>query len=416
VKLEVRPRERIIPEYSLTGDLLSFRTCEKQYRYYNGSSLPPSRPVQLWYGEFIHGVLEQAFRLWDATRPGFPWPYTAIDEEERGVNPPPLDLEDLDLRKFGWTVERPLLQQGKRARSAIARRSAYRRAYVAVNMLGPHLFPLITAAEQRLTKTRDMPEREGNRRASHYILTGIVDVLTNMSMSAESLDNPITRAVRAACPNLDGDYEVIVDYKSSRRPHLHNGEGEVDLSWRLGEWQVKTYAWLRSQQPDAPRVAAGVLLYLNELSPSSNDVERLRRDIANQKDITDVRPAAGSRDELLLDLTRSGTRVELSEAFRLRRAIRVIPIDETTYESSMAPATQQFDLIVGEIEDHIEREAATGSISQTWTHTCQDWQTCVACDFKTFCPGALKRPSSGRGQPDMDEADEDDDEIPPEEL
>jgi hypothetical protein len=307
------------------------------------------------------------------------------------------------------------LQQGKRARSAIARRSAYRRAHVAVNMLGPHLFPLITAAEQKLTKTRDMPEREGERRARHYILTGIVDVLTNMSMSADSLENPITRAVREACPNLDGDYEVIVDYKSSHRPHLHDGRGNIDLSWRLGEWQVKTYGWLRSQQPDAPLVAAGVLLYLNELSPSSNDVERLRRDISNQKDITDVRPVPGSRDELLLDLTRSGTRVELSEAFRLRRAIRVIPIDESTYESSMEPATRQFDAIVGEIEEHIEREAETGSISQTWTHTCSQWQTCVACDFKTFCPGALKRPSRGRGQPAAADEDEDD-EIPPEEM
>lgn len=414
MRLEIRPRERIIPEYSLTGDLLSFRKCEKQYRYYNGSSLPPSRPVQLWYGEFIHGVLEQAYRLWAATRPDFPWPYTEIGLDERGVNPPLPDLHQLDIRKFGWTIERPLLQQGKRARSAIARRSAYRRAHVAVNMLGPHLFPLITAAEQRLIKTRDMPEGLHDRRASHYILTGIVDVLTNMSMSSESLDNPISRAVQQSCPDLDGDYEVIVDYKSSRRPHLHDGRGEVDLSWRLGEWQVKTYAWLRSQQPDAPRVAAGVLLYLNELSPSSNDVERLRRDIANQRDITDVRPAAGSRDELLLDLTRAGTRVELSEEFRLRRAIRVIPIDESTYESSMEPATRQFDAIVGEIEDRIEREAQTGGISQTWTHTCKDWQTCVACDFKTFCPGALKRPPGGRTPPVGD--DDDDDEIPPEEL
>src|SRR5712692_4825360 len=116
----------IVPQYSLTGDLISFLRCGLQYRYHNGSALPPSRPVQLWFGEFIHGVMEAAYRLWSSSSapPSFPWPCIPTVY----ASPPPAGRPAHDIGTIGDVVEETLRAQGKTPRSSWARDSAYRRA------------------------------------------------------------------------------------------------------------------------------------------------------------------------------------------------------------------------------------------------------------------------------------------------
>src|SRR6185369_696349 len=97
-------------------------------------------------------------------------------------------------------------------------------------------------------------------RAHLYELHGIIDVVTDVELSGAPDSNIFKRAIHTANPALAGRFEVIVDYKGSRRPATNHDY------WRQGDWQVQTYAWLRTRQPHSLLVAAGVLLYVNELA------------------------------------------------------------------------------------------------------------------------------------------------------
>ena len=103
-----------VPSYSLTGDVLSFQRCGLAYRYYNGSSLPPSRPVQMWTGQFVHGVLEEAYRYWNLHHTPFPWPFTAPAWPPQLDGSPP---DSNDIGTLGLRVEARLAASGIRSRS-----------------------------------------------------------------------------------------------------------------------------------------------------------------------------------------------------------------------------------------------------------------------------------------------------------
>lgn len=374
--LERKREQEIVPSYSLTGDLISFLRCGLQYRYHSGSSLPPSRPVQLWFGEFIHGVMEAAYRLWSSTNspPPFPWPCNPTDF--LGSAPP--NRAPHDIGTIGDVIEATLRSLGKISRSRDARASAYVRAEAAINQIAPHLFPLVASAEQRVIGTRAVPGTTGTRpshlRADRYELHGIIDVLTDVQLQNVAQGNAIREAIERACPNLPSHFEVIVDYKGSRRPATNHP------FWNQGEWQLQTYAWLRTRQPDSLPVAAGVLIYVNELAPVTDDLVELKREM--QQGTTDEAPISGSQDAYALSVWRAGNAIPpFSQPFRMRRAIRVVPVTTT----SQTNATDHFDQVVLQIEQCVGREASAGTISGHWT-PCGDAETCVACDFRHFCP------------------------------
>lgn len=372
MELEVKRPDHIVPSYSLTSDLLSYLRCPLRYRYENGSSLPPSRPVQQWFGEFLHGSLELAFNFWDENRDTYPLPWPCTKREWREPVP---DWPDNDIGRFADIVETSLRQQGKQARSTEARNSGYHRLALAINELGPNLFPLIQLTEKKVIGTRRLQPEQVALRCSNYEVHGVIDVLTNVSLGQADTSNYIRECITNRCPDLRGDYEVIVDYKGSERPLISHSY------WEQGEWQVQTYAWLRGRQPDSLPVAAGILIYINELTPGNREMENLKRGILRND--TDVLPERGSTDEQIIRMWRQGNDTEqLSLKFRLERAIRVIPV---TPESTQI-ALRAFDNVVRHAEENIIEEAQHGDIMQAWSPSCSDEDTCSACDFRHFCP------------------------------
>ena len=364
----------------MTGDLLSFLRCGLQYRYHNGSSLPPSRPVQLWFGEFIHGVMETAYRTWRDTVPvpPFPWP----------CNPTTLRASPLggrlahDIGTIGDIIEGSLRAKGKNPRNNDTRDSAYNRAESAVNVIGPQLFPLISSAEEKVIGTRIIPPFPQTAipiRATLYELHGVIDVLTNVQFNGAAQTNIIKQAIQRSIPNLSGDFEVIIDYKGTRR------DGLLYPLWTQYEWQIQTYAWLRMQLANSLPVIAGVILYINELSPGEEDLVKLKKEI--QSNDTDVAPPNGSQDYYLLNAWQRGNAIpSFSLDFLIARSIRVIPVNLTSQDS----ATLQFDNVVAQIENCANSENLVGTILPNWAGG-GDANTCVACDFRHFCPSPAPR-------------------------
>lgn len=387
--LSVKQRPYKIPEYSLTGDMLAYLTCGLQYRYYNRGSLPPSTPVQLWFGEFIHGVMEEAYLEWqhNVQRKRFPWNWDSeIRDIElqinrrlraKGLNAQPWLFcpYDSSFTQQGWC---PDLNHPHKL-------VASQRSEEAINTWGPHLFPLIEEAEVRLKGIQNMPNyQEGISRCNYYGITGVVDVISNVNLQNALSGNLILHyihqnsGIQQIINILDPpEYEIIIDYKGMRRPSIN------DLTWKYHDWQILTYAWLRRQQPQSKNVIAGIIFYFNELALSQEDMRTLQNDVRDNR--TDIIPLGIDLDRIQ-NWKRNTPLPLLSRPFKEQRSIRMMLINQDRIQHSL----QEFNNVVGHIESCVLSEMGGEGIINAWNPNPNE-RNCTACDFKTFCPNPLPR-------------------------
>ena len=395
MKLPPRSKSYIIPEYSLTGDLLSFLTCNLQYRYQNKGTLPPSKPVQRWFGEFIHGVLEEAYLQWNSDNKEFPWNWKndirpiedMIDVRLQVDGLYPYD-EDLFYSLLNSELNFEDLNEHDHKKLASAR------AEKAINMWGPHLFPLIDSTELLIKGIRNMPNYDEKvSRSNYYGINGVVDVLSSMkinkNLNQSNLDNYNNKIIEYLKKDhefknkiskfSEGDeYEIIIDYKGMKRPpcDVANSNNE---NWDYHERQILTYSWLREKQ-ESKKPVAGIIFYLNELVPSIEDLKLIKEDIHHH--LTDVGDSEEYKKdiELIENWTEDDEMPKLSEKFKIDRSIRIIPIND----EKINDALEKFDDVVEKIETSIIKEINGCKIQDAWTAEAEE-RTCSACDFKTFC-------------------------------
>lgn len=126
----------------------------------------PSHPVQLWFGRFIHAVLEESYRM--------------IKEERTGL--PPWSQPELD--GIFDRIDRLLAAQNIICWDADSEKLGRRRATSAVNEMGPILFPLINQAEVRVRGARKLPLPASGattrRDIDRYEMQGVIDVVTHL--------------------------------------------------------------------------------------------------------------------------------------------------------------------------------------------------------------------------------------------
>lgn len=396
MKLPTRSKSYMIPEYSLTGDLLSFLTCNLQYRYQNKGTLPPSKPVQRWFGEFIHGVLEEAYIEWEEKNTQFPWDWK---EDIRPIE----DRIDLRLQVRGlYPHDEDLfysIHNQPDSNQSIDdlnehdhKKLASARAEKAINIWGKHLFPLIDSSELLIKGIRQMPNYDKNKsRSNYYGINGVVDVLTSMKINdleqttLDTFDNKIIEFLKKD-PEFqkrvsqfeDEDYEIIIDYKGMKRPPIKVANEKIEDKWETHKQQILTYSWLRSKQEDAKPIIAGIIFYLNELVPSKEDLALIKEELNN--DLTDVGAEFESDFDLINKWQEDDKAPELSDEFKISRSIRIINVDEDETDTALL----KFDSVVANIEDSLIKEMKGCKIQEAWKAD-SDERTCSACDFKTFC-------------------------------
>lgn len=392
MKLPSRSKAYMIPEYSLTGDLLSYITCGLQYRYQNKGTLPPSKPVQRWFGEFIHGVMEEAYLDWKYQQKEFPWDWKEdirpIEDQidlrlqVRGLYPHDEDLF-FSINQPGNELTLDDLNEHDHKKLASAR------AEKAINVWGKHLFPLIDASELLIKGVRPMPNYNKNKsRSNYYGINGVVDVLTSTKInkiheqsSLYNYDNKIVNFIKKNLNESDiEDYEIIIDYKGMKRPPVKVDNPHREDKWENHKQQILTYSWLRSKQEDAKTISAGIILYLNELVPSIEDLILIKEEIAN--DLTDIPQADEFSDdiELIFNWQEDDKMPNLSDEFKIARSIRFIEINDDERQKAL----EKFDNVVCDIENSLIEETNGCKIQDAWNAEA-DERTCLACDFKTFC-------------------------------
>jgi len=184
--------------YSITGDIMTYRTCRKQYGYFNEMGFVPPYEIPWSYGRMVHDTLDFAHRHYKGD----------IEGVDGGQVP-----SDYDIETYFNSVVNAMRAQNTCQVSQKASERALQKIKEFNRIEGPKIYPKIKDTEHHLQAKVD-----------EYIIEGVVDVI------------------------MERDRIEIMDYKVSKKPP------EGDPKYRDYRSQLQTYAELyrkkNGQYPD----------------------------------------------------------------------------------------------------------------------------------------------------------------------
>lgn len=362
----------VIPTYSISSDLLGYRQCSLQYRYTRISQLPPSKPVQMWFGQFIHNVLEHTFKFY----------------KEKNELP---DLKE--LINICDEVKDKLASRGLYPRNWIIYDLAIKRLNIAISKICKDLFVLMKYSEIKLNSTQKYFESQIYNPSEFYEIVGIIDILSKSKLQLHFTDyneNLIKRKIlekftkeNIPLPVKNSDYEIIVDYKGTYRPPCKTSPDYPDpISWDDHLLQLNLYKHLREKQPESGIVIAGIIIYINELNPTKSEMKEIKKQL--ESGLTDVIPHTPSDEKSFDELNPD----DLSDVFRVNRAIRI----EILNDRSKELALRSFEKSIVEIEQKKFDERRVSNIIQCWQpKNPPNKETCAVCDQGHHCPKSPRK-------------------------
>ncbi|MFA5153179.1 MAG: PD-(D/E)XK nuclease family protein [Clostridia bacterium] len=245
-----------LPTYSITGDILAYKTCPRQYGFFSQRGYTPAHNIQLWFGTIVHQVLDKLHQQYQGR----------LNPERQGQLP-----TQNDVQFFFNQINESLRVRGIKSYSRTLDRDGDEQHALRIlqqfnAVEGASLYPNIRDTEYRFQN-----QQHG------YILQGVVDVLKDTS------EEEIPEGY---------DSVEVWDYKASKNPLHQPLNQQNQRRMRNYRFQLLVYAHMYFLKTGKyPK--KGILYFLNELSnrdiptPSPQQILAMRQKAVFSLDFTD---------------------------------------------------------------------------------------------------------------------------------
>ncbi|MHA1340227.1 MAG: PD-(D/E)XK nuclease family protein [Promethearchaeota archaeon] len=323
--------------YSITGDILAYKTCPRQYGFFKQRNFIPSSSGQIFFGEIIHKVLDHCHRHY----------------KQNKKIPTCSELENYFIE-----VEKSLLAHGIRYLSKGLRDRALFLLQLFNLILGELTYPTILDTECSLKKLQTIPQDDSDFK---YIMNGVVDVI-----------------------KLQNNQIEIWDYKGGRK-----NQHDRMFKEYINQIIVYTYLYQNQYGSESP-VDRGRIVFVGEMDNLFAEKTKgtKKTPLEYVKDILLEEKPSETNTQNPENIKKHWSNISKNHLLSLLNKepediLKEISICETLHPEKIQNVIQDFDFTVLEIEKELAMP-----FHQQWSIKNKDpphSDTCKACELRWSC-------------------------------